>query len=420
MKRRIRGAEGLDLRSSVRIMGSDESPGIRWVSILPLSVTAMAAFGILFYGFSVYLTDEAAGSEFSTTLLSFAYSGAALVGALLAMPVGRYADRHGVRSIVGLGSVLGFFGLAGFGAAHQSWQVLAAWWLLIGPAGAMTFYEPGFVAINQWCTPQQRPKAIAALTVIGGLAGVLFIPGTERLVSLVGWRQSTVILGLVLLATGGSTALVAIPKKFSRAESGDTPSSRTRSFRSLVRDRRFRLYTLALMLSFFAAQAVLSHRVARFSEVGFTVAEVGLWAAVASALSLPGRWLAPIAATRIRATTVQAATVAIVAVATMFMVDGRDSWQMIGHFVFFGLGFGALLPLRAMVMADWYSGSDYGRIMGAQWTAVGLVGATGPVIVGVVRDQTGGYGLPMTVLAATYVLVAFLILLAGTERPSTI
>jgi len=107
-------------------------------------------------------------------------------------------------------------------------------------------------------------------------------------------------------------------------------------------------------------------------------------------------------------------------VATMFMVDGRDSWQMIGHFVFFGLGFGALLPLRAMVMADWYSGSDYGRIMGAQWTAVGLVGATGPVIVGVVRDQTGGYGLPMTVLAATYVLVAFLILLAGTERPSTI
>jgi len=136
-------------------MPHDPEPGFRWGSIMPLSITVMAAFGILFYGFSVYLTDEAAGSEFSTTALSLAYSGAVLSGGLLAMPVGRYADRHGIRLILGLGSVFGLLGLAAFSAAREPWQVVAAWWLLIGPAGAMTFYEPASSSRvrNAWWPP---------------------------------------------------------------------------------------------------------------------------------------------------------------------------------------------------------------------------------------------------------------------------
>ncbi len=397
-------------------MPHDSDPELRWGSILPLSLTVMAAFGILFYGFSVYLTDAAAGSEFSTTALSLAYSGAVLSGGLLAMPVGRYADRHGIRLILGLGSVLGLLGLAAFSAAQESWQVVVAWWLLIGPAGAMTFYEPAFVAIDQWCTPQQRPRALATLTVIGGLAGVIFIPGTERLVAAIGWRSATLVFGLILFVIGGSTSLFAIPAAVSNVSPGRVSLSRRGWFRDLLRDRRFRLYTMAMMLSFFAAQGILSHRVARFSEVGFAVAAVALWAAVASALSLPGRWVAPLAATRWKPTTVQAVTTAMIAAATVLMVGADSSWQMIGHFILFGLGFGALLPLRAMTMADWYSGPDYGRIMGVQWTAVGVAGAAGPVLVGVLRDETGGYEFPTAVLAGIYLTVVALILLSGSER----
>lgn len=394
----------------------DPQAGIRWGSILALSTTVMAAFGILFYGFSVYLTDAAAGSVFSATTLSAGYSGAVLSGALLAMPIGRYADRRGVRPILGLGSVLGFAGMTAFATAEQPWQVVAAWWLLIGPAGAMTFYEPAFVAIAQWCTPDQRPRALAVLTVVGGLAGVIFIPGTERLVAAIGWRPSAVILGGLLLAIGGSTSLFMLPKWSSVAHLKPAPRSPSRPIRRLVGERAFGLYTVALMLSFFAAQGVLAHRVALFGEAGFAIGVVAVWAAIASALSLPGRWLAPLIATRLRATTVQAAVTAILAVATALMVGGRSPLQMTGHFVFFGLGFGALLPLRAMVMANWYGGPDYGRIMGAQWTAVGLAGAAGPVVVGVLRDQTGGYGLAAGALAAIYVAVAGLVLLAGAER----
>jgi len=70
------------------------------------------------------------------------------------------------------------------------------------------------------------------------------------------------------------------------------------------------------------------------------------------------------------------------------VADGRSLLSLWPGF------FGALLPLRAMVMGDWFSGPMYGRIVGTQWTAVVLVAAAGPVLVGTLRDTTGGYRAP--------------------------
>jgi len=378
-------------------------------SIVPLSITVTVAFGVMFYGFSVYLTEAAAGADFSKSVLSLGYGGAVLASGLLALPVGRYADRHGIRTIIGAGSVLGFLGLATFAAAQQPWQVVAAWWFLIGPAGAMTFYEPAFVAIDQWFTPAQRPRALAILTVVGGLAGVVFIPGAERLVAVMGWRQAVVALGLVLLVTGMTSALFAIPGRPAGSKTASRPAPNLVSFGELVRHRKFLLYTLAMMLSFFSAQGIVSHRVALFEDNGLAVATVAIWAAVASALSLPGRWLAPMAVIRFRATGIQATATLMTSGAVLLMVVGNGSWQMPGHFIVFGVAFGVILPLRAMVMANWYSGPGYGRIMGAQWTAVALAGAAGAPVVGVLRDWTGGYRAPVTLLALANLIVAALI-----------
>jgi hypothetical protein len=82
------------------------------------------------------------------------------------------------------------------------------------------------------------------------------------------------------------------------------------------------LYTLAMTISLLAAQGIIAHRVALFEEVGFSLAMVALWAAIASAMSLPGRWIAPMLAARYGATRVQAAITLIVALGVLLMVDG--------------------------------------------------------------------------------------------------
>jgi len=396
------------VRSSLPGVSAQPFP---WKQILPLSLTVMVAFGIMLYGFSVFLTDGAAGGEFSTGLLSVAYGGGLVAGGALAYPIGRRADHRGVREIFGLGALLGAGGLLWFSLATEPWHVLASWWFLIGPAGAMTFYEPAFVAVDRWCTKEQRARALAMLTLIGGLAGVIFLPGIERLISLMGWRAAVRALGLLLLLTGGGTAWFFLRQEPPRQQVASVREGY--SLGTILRDRRFMLFTAAMVLSSVGAQAVLSHRVARFEEAGFAVAGVALWAAAASALSLPGRSVAPFLAQRFRSTSVQATVMSLMAIASVLMIDGSRDWHLAGHFIIFGLAFGAVLPLRAMVMSQWFSGSGYGRTMGAQWAVASLIGAAGPAVVGVLHDTTGGYRVPMAVTACLLAGAAVLVVTSG-------
>ena len=63
--------------------------------IAALCLIVTVAYGALFYGFAVLITEPAAGGEFSRALLSSAYGGAVLTGGLAAIPGGRAAAGGG-------------------------------------------------------------------------------------------------------------------------------------------------------------------------------------------------------------------------------------------------------------------------------------------------------------------------------------
>lgn len=366
----------------------------------------MVAFGTLFYAYSVFITEEAAGAEYSISLLSVAWTGAILVGGASAFLVGRWADHHGVRGLMGLGSVVGAVGLILLALSQTGWQLVLVSWLFIGPAGAMTFYEPAFVAVDQWFGLAGSTRSLALLTVIGGLAGPIFIPLTGLLTVNIGWRWAAVVLAGILLIVGLITTAFLFPSHLGEQhEHLEVPDSR---LGKLFRDRRFALFTVATLLTFMAVQAVIFHRIAVFEQAGFAVTAVAWWAAVAGLLSLPGRWITPHLSNRIRAVLVAAAVTLVMGAATTFAAAAMAQWQMAAHFVLFGLAFGAATPMRAVVMGRWYSGPRYGRIMGIQWTIVATIAAAGPLMVGLLRDGTGSYGLPMALTAALFVVAAIL------------
>ena len=376
------------------------------VPIIGLSVLVMVAFGTLFYAYSIFITAEGAGSEFSISLLSLAWTGAVLVGGGSAFLVGRYADRHGVRGIMRLGATVGATGLVLLGLSQEAWQIVLVSWLLIGPAGAMTFYEPAFVAVDQWFGLAGSTRSLATLTVIGGLAGPIFIPVTGIMTVEIGWRWAAVILGIVLMATGMITTLFVFPRHSGHID-GDHTVSGPR-LKTLFVDRRFAFFTAATLLAFAAIQAVIFHRIAVFEQVGFAVTVVAWWAAISGLMSLPGRWIAPHLSNRVRPVLVAAAVTLIMGGAVAAAATAALAWQMAGHFIVFGMAFGALTPMRAVVMGRWYSGSAYGRIMGMQWTIVATLAAAGPLIVGLLRDGLGSYTVPFGLTALVLVIAAAL------------
>ena len=379
--------------------------------VLGFSAVIIVAFGSILYGFSVLVTDDAAGADFSTTVLSLGITGSGIVAALLARPLGRYMDRSGVRSVTVVGALLACAGLVAFSFAHESWQVFAAWWLLIGPGTAAVYYEPSMVGIAAWVAPTNQPRAFGALTLLGGLAGAIFIPLTERLVSAFGWRPTVQILGAAILVTALIAARWAIPHGPGRYASQTSPAPT--AIRALLSDRRFVYFTLALLLAYLSVQGLVAHRVDRFTEAGFPLSTVAVWAGLASVISMPGRYIAPLLVARIRATVLTAGVFGIMALAILVAVPGSSNVSMIGHFALFGVAFGAITPLRAMVMTRWYAGREYGEISGTQSSVMFFVAAFGATVVGAARDLTGSYVPILLALTVAVALAAVLTIAAG-------
>jgi predicted MFS family arabinose efflux permease len=399
-------------------MASATRPGQAHATlILALCLIVTVAYGALYYGFAVLITDDAAGGEFSRALLSTAYGGAVLTSGVAALPVGRLADRIGVRPIMTLGALLAAVGMLAFSLAAQGWQVLAVWWLLLGPAIAMTFYEPAYVAIQHAFSPGARARALGTLTLTAGFSGPIFTPATAALVDAFGWRD-TARLFAGLLAACAPVAALLIRARPPAAPARTEATPWTEPLAHLAHDR-LAPFTLGAILAYGALEAVVVHRVARFEEDGFPLATVTLWVAIAGLITLPGRFALPVLTRRLPATAVLASVVLVLAASTALMVDGDAYWQMALSFVLFGLVFGAALPLRAIVMGGWTRTAVFGSVMGAQAALIAGGRAALPALAGVMHDGLGGYAATMAVLAGLLLLGALLIAVSG-RRSDTV
>ncbi|WP_166429989.1 MFS transporter [Nesterenkonia sphaerica] len=404
-------------------MNSSSAPGDaakfrRLVWALACSVGV--SFGAILYGTSVLITSGAAGAEFSLGLLSAGFSGSVLTGAAVAVPVGRYADRHGIRSIVALGGSLVCLGFLGFAASTAPWQVLCAWWLLIGPGSAMVLFEPAFVALQQWFGRERRNRAAGTLTVLTGLAGPIFIPATTYATDLLGWRITAALLGLSVLLTASLTvgwALRGAPAPPGAAAGATVdPSSPSRRVRDKGVPRGFIPLSIAAALTMAVLEAFNVHRIARFEASGFDPAVVGWWAAAVGLLSLPARFLLPVLANRFDAAKLYITLTVLIMPAVWLAVRGTATWEMHGHFIIFGLLFGAFIPLRAVIMSDWYSGARFGALMGLQAVAIALGRAAGPAVVGWLAETPVGYSGAVALLSALLVVTVLLVVTAMVRR----
>jgi MFS family permease len=379
----------------------------RWFLVFALAAMVNVSYGAVFYSFGVLLGEGAAAGEFSRTVLSSALGLGIMVSGALALLVGTVCDVFGPRRVFLVGAVLGGLGLAVFSRSTEEWQLISAWVLLLGPAMACAFYEPAYVAIDQWFDgPQGKP--LGTLTLVAGLSVTFFLPLTQWLVERMGWRDATLVLGVVMLTVVGTLALLVVrdrPREEARLEKLDLRTTCT-SMMVAIRhaDRTFWLISAAFFLGLVATFAMLFHQVAYLQDLGFSANRVAMAIGLIGVVSLPARFLLPVLGDRVRPPLLISAVFGILAVSGLLLVEAAEWWRVHLYVGLFGVAFGAVLPMRAVIMAQHFSGPAYGRLMGAQQTMLALAIAGGPFLTGVLRDATGSYVAPW--MAAVVMFVA--------------
>ena len=173
-----------------------------WVIVAALSVTETVTWGIVYYGFPVFLRPMEQELGASRVAVTAAFSIGLGISALAGILVGRWIARQGPRAIMTVGSCLAFL-LTFAWARVESVPALYAVWFGLGLGMAATLYEPAFAAVVSWFR-HGRERALLTVTLVAGLASTIFMPIEAWLLERLGWRSALLVLAAVL-------AVVTIP-----------------------------------------------------------------------------------------------------------------------------------------------------------------------------------------------------------------
>src|SRR5436190_22689044 len=118
-------------RLMVRIMLATASPDVSRrdlpTALAVLCVTEITSWGVLYYAFPVVADTISADTGWSRSAVAAAFSASQLVAAAVGVPVGRWLDRHGPRSVMALGSVVAVPAILLVAAAPTLALFVGAW-----------------------------------------------------------------------------------------------------------------------------------------------------------------------------------------------------------------------------------------------------------------------------------------------------
>jgi len=345
-----------------------------WVIVLTLSITQLTSWGVLYYGFGVVMPVMERELGWSRIVLTGGFSLALLISGIAAVPVGHWLDRHGTRVLMTVGSIAATLLLL---AWSQVTTIIGFYlvWAGIGLAFAAVLYEPAFAAIATWFQ-HGRGRALAILTFFGGLASLVFIPLTERLIAGFGWRMA-----LIQLAAVVGVVTILPHAVFLRRRPADlgvlpdgvpdagiaraAPVAISLTPAQAMRAAPFWWLAAAFSLTTLVTVTLNVHLVVYLLEQGYPSAFAASAAGLHGLMSVSGRLtLAPLGR-RFTLTHLTIALLLMQVIALVVLLVVPSQLGVLGYVVLFGLGSGASTPVRAALVAEHYGTAAYGRINGA-------------------------------------------------------
>jgi MFS family permease len=408
-----------------------ERPYYGWWILAALSWGQVTSWGILYYGFSVFVAPMERDLGWSRAALTGAFSLALLCSGVAGPFVGRWVDRHGPRALMTVGSLGATALLLAWSAVRQE-ALFFAIFVGLGLAMAATLYEPAFAAIATWFS-RGRSRALTIITFIGGFASVIYIPLISWLVTTYGWRVALVALAAILgLLTIPPHALILrrrpedlglVPDgRPSPATTSGAPASADVSVAAseAFRSRSFRWLTIGFCLAFFANVAVTVHLIPYLTDHGFTPAFAAGAAGLIGTLALPGRLIFTPLGNWVPRRFVAGGIFATQALGIIALVLTGSTVGVAAFVILFGIGFGAITPARAALVAELYGRANYGSISGVLAFFVTGARALAPVTAGLLYGWFGRYEPVFWIVIVVALLASGAIILidSGAQKPT--
>jgi predicted MFS family arabinose efflux permease len=380
-------------------------PTSGWAIVGGLAVTQTVGYGVLYYSFGVLLVPMQPDLGWSRVALNGAFSTAILFSGLAGVYVGRLLDQRSPRLPMTAGSVAA--GLLVFAWSRVS-SLLELYLVFAGLGLAMAFvlYEAAFVVITGWFRAR-RTTALATLTTIAASSSFIFSPLADWLSRTYGWRTAVAVLALVIVATTVPLhgLLLRTPPRQSRLATIGSPRARVNG-RLGASGGALWLLVAAFAANSFAVIAVVVSLVPLLRDSGFGPADAALAVALLGLAQVAGRVAVGLTSEAMGAQGSAGTVLALSAAALTLLALSRSTWAVDLFALVFGASSGALILLRATLIADLYGVGSYGATAGVVSAFALGARAAAPLGAAVIALAPGGYRTLLLVLAALSSLAA--------------
>jgi MFS family permease len=341
-----------------------------------LALTQTVGYGALAMGFPVLLLPMCRSLHATVAAVTLASTISTLTGALAAVPIGRWLDRHGARLAMAGGSVLGLAAVAGWSQARSVGELYVSFFF-IGIALAASTYEVAFAVVVLATEAGRRDQALLWLTIATAGTSAFFYPLTGWLNGLLGWRGAVLALASLLVVFAIPGHLWVVPDR-------RTHLARARRRTGLpvgaaLGDVGFWLIALAFVLEAAAGSAISVQLVAYLEENGHSAQTAATLPMIIGLLSIPIRLvMRPLIRRFGLAGVTGAAFVVQAAGATTLYLVARSLPIVCAAIAASGFGVAVGTLTRPAILADRYGPARYAGIVSVTALFLGLARGFAP------------------------------------------
>jgi len=377
-------------------VSSDRFPG--WRVVTGCFIVLSTSSGLGFYGLAVYLNAFSRERGWAVASVSLATTLFFFVGGIVGVWTARLVARYDVRFVIVGGSLLGGGALAILGQVQEKWQLFVVYGVFaIGWSGAGMV--PTTTVITRWF---HRRRSVALSVASTGLSvgGILLTPAAKWLLDERGLESGTPWLGLVFvlgtapfalwLVRPDPTTVGWLPDGERSSHDVPRPAVTGSTYADAVRTRFFAAITLGYLFVL-GSQVGAIQQLVRLAEERTDKSTASFATLFLAGTSVVARLVGGRVVARLPMAGFTVALAGVQSVAMVAIAFSESRVALFAAIVVFGATVGNILMLQPLLIAERFGVFDYPRIFSRSQFIMMLGTALGPLVLGWLHDNAGGY-----------------------------